>query len=536
VRFLVPVPDVERGEALTFTYNLPRKHIQRAHYTLEGPCSARFTVRVRSPDGEVLGELPTPEWEFPTSGPKKMAVIAPSQASVGGEVAVIVRVTGADAPTFRFEGEVAVDAQPHVEVLPAARFQLGAEDAGVRRLRVRFSEPGMYRLSATAGEFSARSNPIRVRNTGIDPIYWGEMHWHTEYSWDARNYQPTCFGAADALRFARDASLLDFMSVSDHGQHNDHRAFSTRDARKPQVDMPREDWEAYRSETLDFDEAEEDIIAYVGYEHRDPRGDTNVVFRGKAPYFLDDDGRRRFIADVWRDAAPGEILTFPQLHPRGRLDRYHDVSPHERMVEIRSWHAAFEYYLNPQPFPSYTSVEKRHGAPGDRVFVQDLLALGRRLGFVANDDHGDLPGNAGVTAVYAPERSHDAILDALLERHAYGTTGARMIVDFRLGELFMGDEETVEPDGPLASSRVLSFTVHGSAPLDKITIVRNNREIHELDVGALDVEATFEDTDPLADVLEARQVGGVRSVYYYLRAVQQDGETAWASPIFLLSE
>jgi len=533
VRFWVPLPSgLRAGETLTFSYVIEEANVMRAHYTLAGPCSATFTARLHPPHGDVV-PLPGPTWAFGTQSPTKMAVILPSQAAVGEELPLIVRVTGSDAPTFSFEGAITIDPLEHVTVLPQRVSQLAAKDAGVRLLRVRFDEPGIYRLSATAaGGFSARSNPIRVGEQR--PIYWGTVHWHTHYSWDSRNYQPTCMNAAEALKYARDVSLLDFMAVTDHGQHNDPRAYSSDDPRDPQVDMLREDWEAYQDEVLGLDESV-DVLPFFGYEHRDPRGDTNVIFRDRGSYFIED-GRRLFVEDLWERAEPGDLLTIPHLHPRAQISEFSATSMHERLVEIRSFHGAYEYYLNPQPFPSYGTVEQKHGQPGERVFVQDLLAHGRRLGFVGSDDHGDLPANAGVTAVYAPQRNKDSIFDTLLSRRVYATTGARMLVDFRMGELQMGDELRVGADSPLSTSRTLSFEVHGTSTVEKVTLIRNNETFRELTFDTVDASAEVEDTDALRDIALPRAVGGSRSAYYYLRVLQDDGETAWSSPIFLLEQ
>lgn len=532
VRFWVPLAaGMHSGETLRFTYVIDKANVQRAHYTLAGPCSAAFTIRLHHAGGDTES-LPSPAWAFATQSPSKMAVILPSQAPVGEELPLIVRVTGSDAPTFAFEGTITVDPMEHVTVLPGRVSQLRTKDAGVRLLRVRFDEPGLYRLSATAaGGLTALSNPIRVGQEH-PPIYWGTVHWHSHYSWDSRNFQPTCMNAAEALKYARDVSLLDFMAVTDHGQHDDGDAYSADDPRAPQVDMPREDWDAYQDEVLNLD-ATVNVLPFFGYEHRDPRGDTNIIFRNRGSYFIED-GKRLFVEDVWHRANPGDLLTIPHLHPRSHIGRFSATSIHERLVEIRSWHGAYEFYLNPQPFPSYGPVEKKHGERGERVFVQDLLAHGRRLGFVGSDDHGDLPANAGVTAVYAPERTRDAIFDTLLSRRVYATTGARMLVDFRMGELVMGDEQQVAADSPLAQRRTLSFTVRGTSAVKKVTIIRNNQTWREFAFDTADVSAEADDTDPLQDIALPREVGGARTAYYYLRVVQDDGATAWSSPIFLL--
>ncbi len=534
-RLLFQLPDgMEAGDLLTAEYYITPTDLRRSHYTLQGPCTVSFRIRLLSGDAEVLRELPCPGWTFYTDSPYQMDLILPSQAIAGEQVRMLVRMRGWDAPTFSYRGQIALQGEGF-EIDAGRTLELVPEDVGVRLVGVTFPEPGIYRLSASADNgFSAQSNPIIVARSHDRPIYWGTLHWHTNYSWDSRNHQPTCMNARQAVLFGRDASLLDFMAVTDHGQHDDTTPDPEADPLAARADMPRQDWEAYQDEILSVAPSE-GIIALVGYEHRDYRGDTNMIFRNRGSYFAQN-GERLDIHQVWDNAEPGQLLSIPHLHPLGSIDNYLQTSEHERLVEIRSAHGAYEYWLNPQPFPHSKTVEVKHGQPGDRVFVQDLLGIGRRLGFVASDDHVDLPANRGITAVYSPERTRDAIFEALLSRHAYATSSARIILDFAIDSLSMGDEQLVSPSSALADRRTISFRVHGTSTIRNLYIIRNNQVFHEREVGELDLEGSVTDTESLLDVSMHREVGGRRTTYYYLRVVQDDGETAWSSPIFLLLE
>ena len=111
------------------------------------------------------------------------------------------------------------------------------------------------------------------------------------------------------------------------------------------------------------------------------------------------------------------------------------------------------------------------------------LQHGHRVGFIAaSDDHLSHPGlptplvrgladSGGLAAVLAPEKTSDAIFDAMKDLAAYATTGERIILDFRLNGARMGT------DIPRPESCQVKGTVHGTSPIDSITIVKNGKEI-----------------------------------------------------------
>jgi hypothetical protein len=128
----------------------------------------------------------------------------------------------------------------------------------------------------------------------------------------------------------------------------------------------------------------------------------------------------------------------------------------ERLAEIYSMHGTFEWF-------------------GNRY-----LRNGYEVGFVgASDDHRAQPGAphglfrlpiagaGGLAAVLAPEREPDAIFDALRTRSVYATSGARILLDARLNGKPMG---TRQPD---ARERNIECRVSGTAPIDRIDVVRN---------------------------------------------------------------
>jgi hypothetical protein len=113
-------------------------------------------------------------------------------------------------------------------------------------------------------------------------------------------------------------------------------------------------------------------------------------------------------------------------------------------------------------------------------FGNRYLRDGFEIGFVGgSDDHRAQPGaphglfrltlagSGGLAAALAPERSADAIFDALRARSVYATSGARILLDARLNGEPMG---TRQPDSP---RRTIECRAFGTAPIDRIDVVKN---------------------------------------------------------------
>jgi hypothetical protein len=165
---------------------------------------------------------------------------------------------------------------------------------------------------------------------------------------------------------------------------------------------------------------------------------------------------------------------------------------------------------------------------GQRGFhVQDALDQGYRFGIIAGSDtHTSDPGNplvhhplsphphrVGIMGIYATELTREALWEAMWARRVYGTTGERILVDFRLNGHLMGEEVVV------ASPPRLEVQVAGTAPLSRVELIRSGL-----------VVLTRESDD--LDLTLAWQEDGVHVGYYYVRVTQKDGEMAWSSPIW----
>jgi len=209
----------------------------------------------------------------------------------------------------------------------------------------------------------------------------------------------------------------------------------------------------------------------------------------------------------------------------------------ERVCEVFSIWGSSEKMGEPYPIDYLPSGGYFKTGEARGHHLQDGLARGYRFGFTGGSEshdgrpsrplvHGpyvisetDFLAPPGITGVWATDLTRDGIFDALRARRCYGTTGARMIVRFSLGDAPMGaDVAASDLTGPAE----FSAQVIGSAPIASCELVKNNSEIASASSDGPELTATLRDR-------EAAQPGD----FFYLRVTQADGEMAWASPIFI---
>jgi hypothetical protein len=204
-----------------------------------------------------------------------------------------------------------------------------------------------------------------------------------------------------------------------------------------------------------------------------------------------------------------------------------------RCIEIFSGHGLGEFYDPDHPL----SYEHGRGTPNSSIkgphYAQDAWLLGEKLGTVAaSDNHTAQPGmeNLGLTALFVKEKTREAVFDALYNRRCYGTTGQRIILDFKINGIPMG--QSLKAKGTLA----VTAKVIGTGPVERIEVLRGKiggkkfKVIKEIKPSKIFAELKFK--DPVKK----------GSYVYYLRARQayepekKKGfrlPMAWSSPIWV---
>lgn len=375
---------------------------------------------------EIVGAQATGVHGF---APSVVAAGEAFEVSVRAEDDWYNRATG-DIPGFEVWVGGAVAATTEAGGEPIQRVELTIEDIG----------PHWIDLRSMDGTVVGEANPVLVEEAPERRIYWGDTHGHSGYA--------EGIGTVDYfMRFARDDARLDYVTHSEHDTALDEA-----------------EWRLMRDTVSQYD-APGRFIPYLGYEWTVPAwiggGHHNVLFRTTA-------GRERVSAlehptlsslyqGLREKHDPADVVVIPHAHNPGDARNSDPVL--EPLIEVMSMHGTFEW------------------------FMRNYLGNGHQVGFVAaSDDHLSHPGYAapsrnslaqrgGLGAVLAPERTRDAIFDGMKARRAYATTGDRIILDVSLNGAGMGERTD------FATERTLRGRVIGTAPIDTVTVFKNDEPI-----------------------------------------------------------
>jgi hypothetical protein len=429
--------------------------------------------------------------------------IAEARPLIGDPARLTLAVTDQHGnPAQDFRGTVRLSCNTETD-LPA-EYAFTEEDAGSHQFAVRFPAEAVSRVTATCGDLSATSNPILPRREGEPGVYFGDIHSHCEISADA-------VGDPDlAYEYARRSWGLDFAALTDH---------SPRAAK----------WERV-VEVANRHNRDGRFVTFVGFEWSDPvKGHRNAYYRGDTG--PEQPASIRHNMEAWWDFFEEQgtrVITVPH-HPNtesaakttdgkavwGPMDWSVINHRYQRIVEICQARGSFE--VPGGPIPELRVVREDRGAS-----VQTALAAGHRLGFIGSTDtHSGRPGTGPARcAIVSHDFSRAGLWDAMHGRSCYATTGKHILVFFTLNDSPMGSEITLpEPNTP----RELAWRVIGTGPIDRVDLLRNNELVRAWDgEGQDDLSGTFR----LAEAL-----GGTE--WWYLRAIQDDTEMAWSSPIWV---
>ncbi len=381
--------------------------------------------------------------------------------------------------------------------------------------------------SARITVYSARDEIIGTSNVvapgfgAPDRVYFGDLHVMS-----GRLGRMMLGDTEYAYRWARDVQGLDFSVVTNRGGEGDW-----------QEDLRLDD---------EFDESGR-FVTIPALERGWRRGHKNVYFRASetVPPMPGGDIEDMFEWLASLDVPAMAIAHHPNCH--SETSRYYAWGPQdwttvnprfERLAEITQCRGSFEV----------DEVGGEVSLGGLGASIQDMLAMGHRLGFVGGtDNHRAQPGSprsnlgglvadeiigGGLTGVFAPELTREAIFDALWDRRCYATTSRRILLDVRLGEHMMGADLSAEDAAPFAEERTIRIEAIGHRELARVEVVRNNQTVESVEIDGDRASLTYTDPTPLAEV-PAVSEAAPNVVFYYVRVRQADGNLAWSSPIWL---
>ncbi len=370
----------------------------------------------------------------------------------------------------------------------------------------------------TSGE-SKQVERIRNHRITIDGvplrIVRGDLHRHTELSWDVGPGNDGSY--LDFYRYMIDVASMDFGSLTDH-QGGGHYPY----------------WWWLTQKSADMFYLQPRFVPLYGYERsvKFPNGHRNVFHASRGvPVFpfqlkLDQTG-------VFPGTGTGEVvsndtkLLYEFLHRTKGIAISHtsgtstmgtdwrDNDPEiEPVVEMyQGARNSYETLDGPRVHPRNEKPDDAPGGFQEAGLVWKALEKGYRLGTITSSDHGST--HISYALVYTPEIDRVSILDSIRKRRTYGATD-NIIIDFRAGEHFMGEEF------PMTGSIHLRLHVIGTEKVTKVDFIRNGRYV--LTEHPNNAEFTLE-------YKENEVVGG--QTHYYARLEQANGEVAWSSPVWV---
>ena len=466
--FFLSEGQLTEGDTVTVTFGDTSggsPGLQTVHYSNS---ALRYPVWVATGPAEEGGvlhslpELPVEVLGGPASG---VQGFAPAMAEIGEEIEVTIRTED----RFRNRAETDIPQSYEIVLNGVVLKTVQTEGKPLVRVPISFSEEGVHRLSyrSADGAISGTSSPILVEKDLEQRVYWGETHGHSGWA--------EGLGLVDNyFEFAREESRLDFVTLSEHD-----------------LWMDLSEWSEMR-EAVEAHFRDGQFITFMGYEWTSlPQfgGHHNVLFRDPETAILAGTQYYPELNQLYaglRGGIPEEdVVVVPHAHQPG--DWTKSDPGLERLVEIVSYHGTFEWfgrrYLDQGWEVGFIGSSDDHvGSPGYRP---------RAFGSPGSDNFG------GLAAVYASELSRDSVFDALRNRQAYATNGARIILTARLNGQEMGTRL------PSASpTRTLSGKVVGTAPIASLTLLKNGEELETLDFSADHAGSTLEiafqfDSQPL---------------------------------------
>ena len=360
---------------------------------------------------------------------------------------------------------------------------------------------------------------IRAHRTSIDgaenQIVRGDLHRHTEFSWDSSGGMVDG-SVFDFYRYMLDAAAMDFGAVTDHNSGGDS-----------------EYWWWLIEKTNDLYHVRRAYSTFYAYERsvEYPNGHRNILHTRRGvpvvSFFTQasfDRPRPTIAARNGTLLENDTKLLYESLRQSGGISIPHtpgsnmgtDWRDNDPAVEpvVEIFQGDRISYEHPgAPRAPRSADDKPIGGYQEEGFLWNAYRKGYRLGTIASSDHWST--HISYAMVYTQEPTREAIFDAIKKRHTYGATD-NIILDYRMGEHFMGDDFRASAIPPL------EIQITGTSQVAQVDVIRNGMVIYTARPNQREVALSYSDNDPPS--------GGA---YYYVRVVQDDREIAWGSPIWV---
>jgi hypothetical protein len=345
-----------------------------------------------------------------------------------------------------------------------------------------------YRLSAGGHEYA---------------VYRGDMHRHSDVSQDFK-YDGSLL---EIYRYAIDAAAFDYIAITDHQAGYDQE-FTW--------------WQ--NQKLVDLFQVPGTFSPLYAYERsvQFPNGHRNVIFAQRGvrtlPIPRDEASGKTGAAKLYEYLRQNHGLTMPHSTATSQGTDWRDNGGElEPLVEIyQGYRTSYEYEGAPRAATENNPQAQKSGWEPSG-FWWNALAKGYKLGVQSSSDHWST--HISYACLLAEKLTRDGLFDAVKRRHAYGATD-NILLEFRAtsggAEYIMGDAFAA------SSSPRFAVRVAGTGAVQQIDVIKCGKFIYTVRPG--EKQARFELTD--------REFGPGES-WYYARVLQQDGQLAWSSPMWV---
>ncbi len=440
------------------------------------------------------------EWTIPVPLAHSQGSIEkrPSVASVGGS---LIAAWMTDNRTFS-------EALPqNAEIYVADLGSAGAPPDYSEGNFIQYVEPFTEEIPVHPYE---ERNVETIRGYTIDAgdrqfkIFRGDMHRHTDVSPDFK-YDGSLI---EVYRYALDAAAFDYIVPTDHQLGYD------------------QEFTWWQDEKLaDLFHVPGTFVPMFGYERSltFPNGHRNVIFAKRGTRTLpippeEQRGEQR-AERLYAYLHENDGISMPHSSGTAQGTDWLNNDPEvEPLMEIfQGYRASYEYMGAPLAASPQRLREQRSGF-NPIGYWWDALRKGYKIGVQASSDHWST--HMSYAMIVAEEFTRDSMFAALKARHAYGATD-NIVLDFQAEDAdgsryIMGDIMNSERAPRLYVRAV------GTDRIKQFVIVKNQEIIYTSHPNEEEYTAEYTDRN-----FEAG------SNYYYVRVVQNDGQVAWSSPIWV---
>ncbi len=329
-------------------------------------------------------------------------------------------------------------------------------------------------------------------------ILSGDSHRHTSLSGDGGLDSQI----EDSYRFALDVASMAWLSNGDHDNgYNEYH------------------WNIIQKYT-DIFHIDNHHASLFGYERSCgyPDGHRNVIFSQRGVRVLQ---RLKWDKSKHTHTSPDVELLYDYLEQFDGICISHTSATTTAGTDWRSLNTRYEPVIEIYQgermsaecpdCPRFDSTIPYHPV-NEKGFYRKALEDGHHLGIVASSDHRST--HISYAMVYAEEFTREGIMEGLKSRQTYGATD-NIVLDVKMDGHMMGEVINTK-------NKTLDIHVIGTDKIKEIVVVKDNKEYKVDHPGKQEVTVQWKD----------KQKSEGES-YYYVRIMQEDGELAWSSPIWV---